>query len=247
MGTPGSKVDFVCAGDILVAHGVDPAHVEHVYPAALRYPLSRILATIAALKDIQAVPTRTPPIRPINIDENPPEHPDVVPDAGASRLVALHPPILAFPPDALRAKASALRLLGLDARKVVRRCPSVFGFSDKRIRNTLAYLRSIGLDGVCVVNNYPSVLCFTATKLRAVTVFVTVEMGRDVRELQRYPSCFGCSVDRRLRTRHDFAKFCNKPNATLRTLVYRTDTGFARAMGQPLENYHRWLSQRLRC
>ena len=99
---------------------------------------------------------------------------------------------LGFTPAALQAKVDFLQALGLDPAKVVRRCPTVFQYSEARIRGTLSFLDHIGLDGRRVVNNSPTIFNYSVdAKLRPIVQFVTIDMGRDVRELGRYPSCLG--------------------------------------------------------
>jgi hypothetical protein len=243
--------DFSRAADVFEVHGLDVARVQHVYPSALQYAPCRILATIAALKQIPVDPVKTLN-RWFMVCGIPPERwddrLDVFRDLNVdiARLVELYPQILGFPANTLRAKVSALELMRLDPRKVAKRCPTAFGHTDERLRGKLTYLDSLGLGGVRVVHTYPTVLSLHETKLRATVDFVTVEMGRDVKELRQYPSCFGFSIVRRLRPRHEFARLHHRSHLSLGRLFSYSDTRFAHSMGQPLADYQQWLSNRLR-
>lgn len=243
---PGS--DHTNATDVLQAHGVDVERIHRLYPHTLRYPPGRILATIAALKDIDVHDVRTLNRDPLLWKSDPrcwAPRLAMLRDMGfdAPKLVAVCPGVLRRPPETLRTKVETLSRLGLDAAKVVRFCPTVFNYSEDRIRGTLAFFNEVSMDGVRVVNSSPAVLCCSVdTKLRPIFRFVTVEMGRDITELQRNPVCFTFSLDGRLRPRHLFATLHSKRHRNIGTFFRYSDPRFAKFIGRPVGEYHTWLS-----
>ena len=105
-------------------------------------------------------------------------------------MITRCPAVLGLPPATLQAKVELLKALGLDPAKVVKHCPTIFNYSEARIRGTLAFLNGVGLDGRRIANNRPTVLCYSVdTKLRPIVQFVTIDMGRDICELQWHYAC----------------------------------------------------------
>jgi hypothetical protein len=243
------KTEYADASEAMAAHGIDLQRVRRFYPPALQYPPARILNTIASLRELNVVyakalnrwpylwckpvehwEDRLAILREMNLE--------------VSRIITLYPAVFSNPPHTLRAKVEALSRRGLDAAKVVRRCPTVFCYSENRIRGTLAFLDDVGLDGVRAVNAAPNILgCSVDKKLRPIVHFVTVEMGRDIAELQRSPEVFTRSLEGRLRSRYAFATLHSKQCSSMGVLFIYTDRLFSKHVGQPLHVYQAWLSQ----
>jgi hypothetical protein len=248
-GFPDLGPDYTSAVDVLQAQGMDVARIERFYPHALRYPPDRIFATITALKNVQVDHVKILNRDPLLWYSDPQcweARLDVLRELGvdAGKIVAMFPGVLRLPPETLQAKFAALSRMGLVAAKVVRHCPTALNLTEDRIRTTIAFLDSVGLDGLRVVNGYPMVLSRSlASKLRPAVHFVTVEMGRDVIELQRCPACFTLSLDRRLRPRYLFATLHSMSHFKIGTFFLCTDSLFAYRVGRPLDEYHTWLSQ----
>jgi hypothetical protein len=250
VGTPSPHSKNAETGTVLAAHGVEVARVRRLYPHALRYPPARILATITALKDakVDHVKALHRAPRLLGMDPQSWEARFAVfreLNLNPVKAISTCPSLLCQPSATLRFHLDALSHLGLDAVQVVRLCPSVLNYSGDRIRGTLDYLHGLGLDSVRFVNRRPGVLCFRVdTKLKPIVHFVTVEMGRDIAELQHNPACLSLSLDRRLRPRYAFAALHSKQMLGLSTLFFTSDLRFAKSIGRPLAEYEDWLSKR---
>jgi len=234
---------------LLIAHGMNTGRIRRMYPAALRYDPSRILATIAALKalgvDSLKALDRNPRLlayrsgcweerlavlRELNLD--------------VAKVVAACPVVVGLPPGTLRTKAEALRGMGLNVTRVLRHFPHAFTYSEDRIRRTLVFLDGVGLDPVRVVNASPTVLSYKiTTKLQPTVDFVTVTMGRNITELYKHSACFGYSLTGRLIPRHRFAVLHQKQHLSLSSLFGSTDDRFAKAFGQHLAVYREFVAQ----
>lgn len=161
------------------------------------------------------------------------------------KVVNACPAVLQRNPQNLQSKFEALSQMGLDATKVVKKCPTVFQYSEERIRNTLIFLNRLGLDSVRVVNTQPTVLCCNVDiKLRPTVRFVTITMGRQVTDLQRFPACFGLSLKGRLIPRYEFAVLHSKQHLSLSTLFGCTDERFSKILCQPPAAFCEFVAQR---
>jgi hypothetical protein len=243
------KTEYADAAEAMAAHRIDLERVRRFYPPALRYPPARILHTIAALKELNVDYAKALNRWP-HLCSSLPEHwEDRLTilrgmNLDVAKMVTSYPAIVSHLPDTLRAKVEALSRMGLDAAKVVRLCPTVFCYTENRLRGTLSFLDGVGLNGVQIVNAVPVVLsCSVDTKLRTIVQFVTVEMARDIKELQRSPEVFTRSLERRLRPRYAFATLHSKQCSSMGVLFVYTDRRFSLHVGQPLHVYQAWLSQ----
>jgi len=237
---------------VLVALGVDVGQIRSRFPRVLRYPPDRILAKIAAFKEIKVDPFNVlhRDLRLWGADLN---HWDarleVLRELGldVAKAVMKSPCLLHRPRDVLRAKVEALRQMGLCAAKVVHHFPAVLNLSDDRIHRTLTFLNAHGLNSVRIVNAFPCVLGYCVhTKLLPIVEFVTIEMGCDIDELNRNPASLGFSLDGRLRPRHAFAELHSHRRPSLCALFMYPDRRFARAVGRPIDEYQTWLARYLK-
>jgi len=248
-GTP--KPEDPATVDTLVALGVDVVRIRSQCPQVLRYPPARVLATTSALKEFKVDPVRVlrQDIRLWSADPQRWEARLAVlreMDLSIAKLITTCPAVLTHTPETLRAKVETLDRMGLCATKIVNHFPSALGLSGDRVRNTIVFLDGVGLDGVRAVNSVPTLLGYNVdTKLRPTVHFVTVEMGRDIAELQRNPATLCLSLDGRLKPRYAFAELHSHHDLNLTSLFTYTDPRFARSVGQPVEEYQTWLAQYL--
>lgn len=241
------KAEHADAIDALESHKVDVEWIRGACPHVLRYSPARIHGSIAALNKINVDPVkalrrcsrlwcadpqcwdaRLAVLRGLDLD--------------VAKVVTSYPHVLLRPPETLKTKIESFEKMGLDATKVLSQRPHVLGLTADRIRGTLAFLESMGLDSVHTANTFPAVMSYNLeTKLRPIVHFVTSEMGRDITELQRNPTCFGLSLNSRLRPRYAFAFLHSRNRYSLSALFFSCDFRFARFVGRPLEEYHTWL------
>jgi hypothetical protein len=153
-----------------------------------------------------------------------------------------NPWLLTYRKQTVKEKFAFLHSRGLDPGTVVNGFPQVLGLRESHVCETLDFLQQAGLDPIRIVHSHPRVLGSTLqNKLRPIIIFITVEMGRPVEQLNRYPQCFNYSLTRRLRPRYQYALAHHGRTLSLATLFRTTDAQFAWAVARcPAEHYLSW-------
>jgi len=247
--------DYEGTAKLLQFHGVVLDNVARKYPYALRYDFAKMAAAIRTLNrhsiDIGKAINRCPQVLSI-----PPE----VLDARFQSLNKLLSEwtlqhdiknslsLLSLTTSTLESKMAMLTSLGLDARRMVKRCPRILASSKVSVRSHMTFFEEIGLDVVRILNAAPEVVCLSIERtLRPLVGYITKDMGRSLVEIYTGPRCFSTSLEHRLKPRHEYLMLHGKrKDYSLGVICSSTDERFILLTDQSLDHYRLWLAARNR-
>jgi hypothetical protein len=154
------------------------------------------------------------------------------------------PVIVTLGDEGLRRRIAFLENLGLDARRIVKTGSCIFGLSENNIHVKFNYLRDVGLNAVKILNAHPQVTGLNIDRtLRPIIEFLTKDMGRSLEEINRYPACLSCNLEKRIKPRHRYMMaHGRRKDYCLSTLLKSNNDRFAWTVArQPPDHYHEWL------
>lgn len=158
-------------------------------------------------------------------------------------VVQQFPQVLASSKRVLHKRFALLEELGLNAKRIFERCPTILAGSDGAFHAHIDFFERMGLDGKRIINAQPKVLGRNPDGgLLPVVEFITQIMGRSLEEINRTPSCFTYSLEKRMKPRYQYMLHHGvRKDYALSTLFTPCDQQFAWSVArQPLQHFRDW-------
>jgi len=148
-----------------------------------------------------------------------------------SKSIETSPTLLLSRVKTIQSKMAAWKTLGLKPEVMLRRQATIIHHTKDTIQKRMAFLKEAGLDPVRIINAQPPVVILDIERnLRPTIEFITLVMGHSLQEINRNPVCLMCSLEKRLKPRHQYMKLYRKgKDYSLGTICAPTDA-FPRAI-----------------